>query len=176
MLVSGIARSQNVGIGTAIPNPSAKLDITSTTSGLLIPRMTSAQRAAITSPATGLLVYQVDGTAGYYYYNGSAWAQLGGSDGDWTISGSDVYRLAGTVCIGTNSVHPILHLRSFSAGNKPFMPPPVPLTRFPMLSAPYTPEQDPIMQPRYMDMRNLRGAANRVYRPGNGTSCPGSGL
>jgi hypothetical protein len=58
-----------VGIGTAAPNASALLDITSTSKGLLIPRMTTAQRSAITSPATGLLVYQTDGTTGFYYYN-----------------------------------------------------------------------------------------------------------
>ncbi|MFT6842613.1 MAG: hypothetical protein ACJASR_001381 [Psychroserpens sp.] len=66
-----------VGIGTANPDASAALDITSTTKGLLIPRMTETQRDAITSAATGLMIYQTDGTAGFYYYNGSSWATLG---------------------------------------------------------------------------------------------------
>jgi hypothetical protein len=66
-----------VGVGTATPDASSILDITSTTKGLLAPRMTSAQRIAITSPATGLLVYQTDGTAGFYYYNGTAWVAYG---------------------------------------------------------------------------------------------------
>ncbi|HEY8690669.1 MAG TPA: hypothetical protein VIM07_15635 [Chitinophagaceae bacterium] len=65
-----------VGIGTATPNTSAQLDITSVNKGLLIPRMTSAQVAAISSPATGLLVFQTDNTPGFYYYNGTAWSQF----------------------------------------------------------------------------------------------------
>lgn len=61
----------NVGIGTTSPTASALLDVSSTTKGLLTPRMTQAQRNAIPSPAPGLLVFQTDGTAGfYYYYNG----------------------------------------------------------------------------------------------------------
>ena len=49
--------AQGVGIGTTNPNSSALLDITSTTKGLLMPRMTTAQRNAIVSPAEGLLIY-----------------------------------------------------------------------------------------------------------------------
>ena len=62
-----------VGINIETADPSAALDITSTTGGLLVPRMTATQRDAITSAATGLMIYQTDGTAGFYYYNGSSW-------------------------------------------------------------------------------------------------------
>ena len=62
-----------VGINIETPDPSAALDITSTTGGLLVPRMTAAQRDAINPAATGLMIYQTDGTAGFYYYNGSSW-------------------------------------------------------------------------------------------------------
>ncbi len=62
----------------------AVLDVNSTTKGLLSPRMTSAQRTAISSPATGLLVFQTDGTPGFYYYNGSAWVII--TTGAATIS------------------------------------------------------------------------------------------
>ena len=65
-----------VGINTSSPHESAALDIVSTTGGLLVPRMTETQRDAITSAATGLMIYQTDGTAGFYYYNGSSWATL----------------------------------------------------------------------------------------------------
>lgn len=70
------ADSGHVGFGTASPNTSSMLDITSTTKGLLIPRMTAAQKNAISAPATGLLIFQTDGTSGFYYYNGAAWVGL----------------------------------------------------------------------------------------------------
>ena len=62
-----------VGINNENPDASAALDITSTTGGLLVPRMTETQRDAISPAATGLMIYQTDGTAGFYYYNGSSW-------------------------------------------------------------------------------------------------------
>lgn len=55
-----IENTGNVGIGTSTPNDSALLDITSTTKGLLPPRMTTAQINAISSPADGLTVYNTD--------------------------------------------------------------------------------------------------------------------
>ena len=54
-----------VGINNETPDASAALDITSTTGGLLMPRMTKTQRDAISSPATGLLIYQTNDTAGF---------------------------------------------------------------------------------------------------------------
>jgi hypothetical protein len=78
-LASARAQTNNVGIGTTTPAASALLDVSSTTKGLLAPRMTKTQRDAITTPATGLLVYQTDNTPGFYTYNGTAWVAL--SDG-----------------------------------------------------------------------------------------------
>lgn len=49
-----------VGIGTTTPNASSILDLTSSTQGMLTPRMTTAQRIAIASPADGLMVYDTD--------------------------------------------------------------------------------------------------------------------
>lgn len=70
--------SQSVSVNNtgAAADSTAMLDVSSTTKGLLIPRMTSQQRTAIASPATGLLVYQTNGDAGFYYYNGANWFLL----------------------------------------------------------------------------------------------------
>ena len=65
-----------VGIGTTSPVASSLLDMRSTTRGLLTPRMTLAQRNLIGAPAVGLLIYQTDGTTGFYYYFGSGWIRL----------------------------------------------------------------------------------------------------
>lgn len=65
-----------VGIGTTTPAASALLDLTSTNKGILIPRMTAAQKTTITSPSTGLLIFQTDAPAGFYYYNGSGWLNM----------------------------------------------------------------------------------------------------
>jgi hypothetical protein len=73
MLVSG----QQVGIGTVTPNASAQLDITSNTSGLLIPRMNTAERTAIPVDLTtdGLLVYDTD-TKSFFYHNSTDWVEI----------------------------------------------------------------------------------------------------
>ena len=75
-----------VGINTdnSAPDESAILDVQSTTKGMLIPRMTSALRAAIASPVNGLMVYQTDDVSGVYYYNGSTWQRIGETDGSET--------------------------------------------------------------------------------------------
>lgn len=69
-----------VGIGTVTPNASSVLDIVSTTQGMLAPRMTTAQRIAISTPADGLFVYDTD-LKSFYYYNITAWVAInsGGS-------------------------------------------------------------------------------------------------
>ncbi len=65
----------SVGIGGQ-PTATAVLDIASTTKGMLMPRMTSTERLAIATPANGLVVYQTDATAGFYYCDGSTWTRL----------------------------------------------------------------------------------------------------
>lgn len=89
--LSTFSYAQNIAInGTgAAPNASAMLDITSTNSGLLIPRMTSAQRTAIAAPATGLLVY--DTTVGaFYYFDGTQWVLLLNNSTGWMVTGNTV--------------------------------------------------------------------------------------
>ncbi|WP_115121967.1 tail fiber domain-containing protein [Marinirhabdus gelatinilytica] len=83
-LLIGYATFSQVGINTTTPNPSSALDIESTSSGLLIPRMTQAQRDAITTPATGLMIFQTNNSPGFYYYNGSTWGNVSETtDADW---------------------------------------------------------------------------------------------
>lgn len=70
--------SQTVSISNqpVSADTSAILDISSQGKGLLIPRMSLQQKNMISNPATGLLIYQVDGDAGFYYYNGIKWYLL----------------------------------------------------------------------------------------------------
>ena len=65
-----------VGIGTETPNASSLLDLSSTSKGILVPRMTENQKNAISTPAQGLLVFQTNGTVGFYSYDGSSWLHL----------------------------------------------------------------------------------------------------
>ena len=70
----------NVNIGTSSSNNSSVLNIQSVTQGVMLPSMTEVQRDSISNPTTGLLIFQNDGTTGFYYYNGTVWTLLGGSD------------------------------------------------------------------------------------------------
>jgi len=91
-----------VGLGTTTPHASSALDITSITKGLLIPRMTKTQRDAISSPATGLMIYQTDVTVGFYYYNGSSWAEVAATTSK-TYSVNTFYAELGGYVIEVNS-------------------------------------------------------------------------
>jgi len=74
-LITLIGNAQ-IGIGTTVPDATAILDITSTAKGILAPRMTTAQRTAITTPAQGLLVYDTDLKSFYYFSSPSGWLPL----------------------------------------------------------------------------------------------------
>jgi hypothetical protein len=87
------------GIGTSTPSPSAKLEVASSNQGFLPPRIAlTATNAAspVTSPATGLLVYNTATTGtppnnvapGYYYWNGSAWVAVLSTITTSSISGN----------------------------------------------------------------------------------------
>ncbi len=75
-----IGSDGNVVIGSTSTSSTALFAVASTSKGVLIPRMTAAQRNAIHSPAQGLLVYQTDGTRGIYYYEGG-WKSLNSGGG-----------------------------------------------------------------------------------------------
>lgn len=86
------AYGQSVGINTdgSAPDASAMLDISSTTKGLLIPRMTNTERTNISSPAAGLMVYDTS-EAIIYFYTGAKWQRLdavvvGNNSGDLPTS------------------------------------------------------------------------------------------
>ena len=82
------ANAQGVAINATgtVADASAMLDVASISQGVLVPRMDSTHRATISSPATGLLVYQTNGVIpGFYYFTGGGWTSLislaSGTDG-----------------------------------------------------------------------------------------------
>lgn len=82
----------NAGIGTTTPNASALLDIQGFTQGVLIPRMTNAQRNAISAPKTGLIIFQTDATSTevstFYYWNSWKWVPWGIIGTVWWTTGN----------------------------------------------------------------------------------------
>jgi len=74
--IAGMA--QNAGIGTTIPAASAQLDVSSTTKGFLPPRMTTAERNLIVTPATGLVIFNTT-TNSLETKNSSGWVSLSSS-------------------------------------------------------------------------------------------------
>ena len=96
----------SVGIG-AVTVASSILNLSSTTKGFLTPRMTASQRTSISSPATGLEVYDTDSLK-KFVYNGSAWKSLAyttdissGGSGSGTVNSGNQYRLAYYATTGT---------------------------------------------------------------------------
>lgn len=115
----GVAINEN---GSA-SDGSAMLDVSSTTKGILIPRMTSTQRAAINTPATGLMVFQTDGTAGFYVYNGTGWDLLPVATDVWQAGGNSGTD-PNTNFLGTADAEPLIiktdgteRMRVLSTGN-----------------------------------------------------------
>lgn len=72
-------------IGATTPNPSALVDLNSTTSGLLPPRMTTSQRNLIASPAAGLVIYNTDSNL-VNYYSGSTWQSFTTTTSSGTVT------------------------------------------------------------------------------------------
>jgi hypothetical protein len=77
LIFSNFSFSQNnsVGIGTLTPDKSAILEIYSSNKGLLIPRLTSTDVAALNNPVNGLLVYNKTVNC-FWYYQSNAWKSL----------------------------------------------------------------------------------------------------
>jgi hypothetical protein len=137
LFISGVSIAQSVGINTtgATADPSAMLDISSSSKGVLVPRMLMSERDAIVNPATGLLIYQTDSNPGFYYYNSFAWVQAVGPAGPagpqgasglnagttagnttywdgttWVLNSSNIYNNGANVGIGTVSPTEKLHV------------------------------------------------------------------
>jgi hypothetical protein len=88
----------------AAPANNAMLDISSTTKGLLIPRMTTLERNALT-PIQGLTVFDIT-VNGYFFHNGTSWQQLltTNANSPWLTSGNDIFNSnTGKVGIGTST-------------------------------------------------------------------------
>jgi hypothetical protein len=87
-LLASINGFSQIGIGVAVPAASSELEVSSTTKGVLIPRMDEAQKNAIVSPANGLLVFQTNGVSGLYFFDtpSNSWKSIS-SDG-WNNSGN----------------------------------------------------------------------------------------
>lgn len=82
-----------IGVNTTNPHQSSALDISSNSKGIIIPRLTLAQRNAIASPAEGLMIFQVNNIPGFYFYDGSVWKrtsslinQINDNDGNTEIN------------------------------------------------------------------------------------------
>jgi len=104
LCLQGNGRETIFGQDTITTTPSSLVTMVSTTKGFLPPRMTSAQRTAIGSPATGLVVYQTDGSAGLYLRNSGAWVLLGSGTGTvTTVSVVTANGFAGTVANATTT-------------------------------------------------------------------------
>ena len=115
LLARFTARAQSVGIGTTTPDAKAALDIRATDKGLLVPRLSAAQRTGIAAPPQGLMVYQTDGSAGggtgtgFWYFGGApaAWVFInpagGGADNLGNGIATTAVNLQGNALVGTGA-------------------------------------------------------------------------
>ncbi len=104
-LLPAVNLFSQIGLGITTPHPNAYFQVNSNNKGVLLPRMTAAQRLAIApaAGATGLLVFDTDSVA-YMYWSGSGWVKMVNSTGGdlWKALGTDIYNgNTGNVGIGT---------------------------------------------------------------------------
>lgn len=128
------AQSFSINTDGSTAHNSAILDVKSSSKGMLIPRLSLAERIAVASPATGLMIYQTDNAPGFYFYDGAAWISItSASNNLWIKNVNHIYNSnTSNVGIGINTPLARLHVADsavlFSAtGNIPGVPggPPV---------------------------------------------------
>lgn len=85
-LVANAQTGVAIGAGNPTAHASAVLDVQSTSQGFLVPRMTTAQRTAISSPAPGLMVFDITTNSPWYFANG-IWQQVG-TMAAWGLAGN----------------------------------------------------------------------------------------
>jgi len=116
ILLSSLLEAQ-IGIGTTTPNASAILDVTSTSKGLLLPRMTTSQRDAVASPAAGLMIFNTT-TNKVNIFVGSGWDELNTTATYGSIASLDC---AGATNVGTmnagTAVSGVSSTVSYTGGN-----------------------------------------------------------
>lgn len=112
--------NNNIGLGTGSPDISSQLELSNNDKGILINRITLSatdNASPITSPATGLLVYNTATASsgatevlpGFYYWDGSKWVAMGGTNGkDWSLEGNAGTNSASNFLGTTDNVHLIL--------------------------------------------------------------------
>ncbi|MDO7877161.1 tail fiber domain-containing protein [Hymenobacter sp. ASUV-10] len=102
------AQTPGVGIGTTAPDASAALDIVSSSKGALLPRVAAA--SSIASPATGLLVFQTNAPAGFYFNAGTpaapSWQQLATAAGAAVTASNGLTKTGADIALGGTLTQP----------------------------------------------------------------------
>jgi hypothetical protein len=98
-----------IGIGTTSPDPTSILDLTATDKGMLVPRLTTAQRDAITNPALSLLIFNTT-TNQYEYWDNNSWKPLGNGNVTSIATGTGLtggpITTTGTISLANTAVTP----------------------------------------------------------------------
>ena len=95
--------SGGVGIGTTDPDNSAILDLSSNNKGLLLPRMSLKERAAIVEPAKGLIVYQTNFMSGLYVYDGKNWSSVNQNEARLTAEDTSIWSTLGNAGLSADN-------------------------------------------------------------------------
>ena len=116
--VISLSAFAQIGVGTTTPDASAALDITASNKGFLMPRMATAERTAIASPASGLQVYDTN-TKSIWYFDGTVWVEQASGSAAKFVDGTnpaDAVFTGGYVGIGTATPAGLLYLNTDTDG------------------------------------------------------------